>query len=418
MLALKEYDLLIAGGGFTGVAAALAAAREGRKVLIIEKNGFLGGAATNCLVNPFMSDSIELEDGTREKINTGIFSIILEGLAQKGALKGSTFHEEYLKVLFDELCEEAGVDVLFHTLITGAEQLNGRMTCIHAATKSGPFKGCAKYYLDCTGDADVCMLAGCSFQLGRESDQQCQPMTLCFRLSHVDPEKAGKNYQKMQQLYQRFQAEGKIKNPREDILTFHNIAEDVVHFNSTRIIKKNPTDPFDVSIAEREARKQVLELYQFLKENVEGYENSIIQMTAPEIGVRESRMIEGEYRITAEDIINCVHFEDSIARGCYFIDIHSPDGSGTERIFIPKGCYYTIPYRALIPKGMKNLLAAGRCISSTHEAQSAYRVIPIVCSIGEGAGTAIAVACQKNCDVSEVDIKEVHSLLDQYGAKY
>ena len=141
-------------------------------------------------------------------------------------------------------------------------------------------------------------------------------------------------------------------------------------------------------------------------------------MTGSSIGVRESRRIDGEYLLTAEDILNYVKFSDSIACGAYLIDIHNPNGPDTKLIPLQPGQYYTIPYRSLIPKGIDNLLVAGRCISATHEALAACRVMPIVTSIGEGAGAAIVVSFRQNAAVNKANIEEIHLLLDKYGARY
>lgn len=421
-----HYDFIVAGGGFTGVAAAIGAAREGLKVLLIEKEGYLGGAAVSCLVNPFMKYSILTPAGNGEKhsvsVNQGIFSVILDRLQKIGGIHPNrhTFHEEYIKLIFDRLCAESGVDLLFHSMLIDSFAEQGRVKRVTVANKGGRQTFEADYFIDCTGDADLAVLSGCGYHLGREEDQACQPMTLCFRLNHVNKDLFFKNggSQPLNSLYQQFQKEGKIKNPRENILIFENMSDDILHFNTTRIIRRNPTDSFDLSAAEREAREQVFEMYLFLKEHFECFKDSQLLMSAPQIGVRESRMIQGEYVLTAEDLLSCVKFEDSIARGAYEVDIHNPDGSGTTIRTIPEGEYYTIPYRALIPEGYKNLLVAGRCISSTHEAQSAYRILPIVCCMGEGAGIAAAAAFHQKCEVSEVDIPSLHRRMDQVHALY
>ena len=140
--------------------------------------------------------------------------------------------------------------------------------------------------------------------------------------------------------------------------------------------------------------------------------------SAPQIGARESRMINGHYTIVQQDIIDCTKFEDSIARGAYGVDIHSPDGKGTTIHDIPVGEYYTIPYRALIPQKVSNLIVAGRCISSVHEAQAAYRVMPICCSMGEAAGLAASIALTDGAEAKDVDIQKLHKLLDKYGCLY
>ncbi|MBO4406827.1 MAG: FAD-dependent oxidoreductase, partial [Clostridia bacterium] len=382
---MKRYDLLVTGGGFTGVAAAIAAAREGLSVLLVEAGGSLGGAAANCLVNPFMSYATTV-DGEKLLLSRGLFATFVERLSEMGAIdRGGVFHEEYLKLLLDRMTREAGVEVLFHALLTGVKREGGRILSLTFSGKSGSFELEADEYIDATGDADLSYLAGCPFRLGRDADSLCQPMTLCFRLANVDKEKYRLHKSEINPLYKRLQAEGKIKNIREDVLIFDNLVPGVLHFNSTRIVKLNPTDPFDLSRAEMDAREQMFELYFFLKENIPGFEESEISFSAPSIGVRESRMIDGLHVLTAEDLKACTRFPDAIAAGNYDIDIHNPEGSGTSHYYFPAGQYYTIPFRSLIPRGTENLLVAGRCISATHEAQASIRIMPICATTGEAA---------------------------------
>ena len=235
-------------------------------------------------------------------------------------------------------------------------------------------------------------------------------------MDQVDKEKFQQNRARINPLYRQFQQEGKIKNIREDVLIFDTLHDGILHFNSTRIVRRNPTDSFDLTLAEIEAREQVYELWQFLRDNIPGFENSRVLSTAIQIGTRESRMIDGEYCLTQEDLKNCVHFPDGIAAGNYDIDIHNPEGSGTSHYFFAPGTWYTIPYRCLLPVGTKNLLVAGRCISSTHEAQASYRIMPIVCCIGEAAGTAAGVACRAHTSLRGVDVEQVRAILKAGGA--
>ena len=219
-------------------------------------------------------------------------------------------------------------------------------------------------------------------------------------------------------VYKQRQAEGKIKNPRENVLIFKHIAPGILHFNTTRIINMNPVDARDLTRAQIEARKQIFEMYDFLKANFESFKNSVLLMSAPEIGVRESRMIDGDYVFCLDDILSYRKFEDSVACGCYEVDIHNPSGTGTHLIYLKSDDYYTIPLRCLFPRGLNNLLVAGRCISSTHEAQSAYRIMPIVCNIGEAAGFAAALANKSDIMPREIDINELHTALKKYGGRY
>lgn len=417
----KTYDIIVTGGGLTGIAAAVAAAREGAHVLIVEKNGFLGGAAGINFVNPFMGYAIHHpETGQDEVINAGLFWEILQRLNVMGGLheKRIIFNEEILKIILDRLTREHGVDVLMHAYLTGCDVEGRTVRSLEAVGKSGVHRLAAKGFLDATGDADLAVLAGCSTRLGRDSDQQCQPMTLCFRVANVDMEAFEKGRRDITPLYQKLQKEGKIQNPREDVLLFYHMAPGVIHFNSTRIIHRNPVDDWDRTAAEMEAREQMLELFTFLREHCQGFANAVLLASAPEIGVRESRLIDGLYLLQAEELLACTHFDDSIARGSYSVDIHSPDGSGTVIRRIPQGQYYTIPYRSLVPPSLDNLLVAGRCISATHEAQSACRIMPICCCMGEAAGLALQMALADGCPAAAVDIGRLHDKMDQYGMLY
>ena len=272
----------------------------------------------------------------------------------------------------------------------------------------------ATTFIDATGDADLAYMAGCPIQLGRESDNRCQPMTLCFRVVNVDTVNWDRDG--IQKLYKELQAKGKIKNPRENVLMFFVPHKNVVHFNSTRVIKHNPVDPLELSKAEALAREQMLELFTMLKENFVAFKDATLFNSGISIGVRESRMIIGKHVLNETELKDCVKFEDRIAAGNYDIDIHSPDGSGTSHYYFPEGQYYTIPYRSLIPQKINNMLVAGRCISSTHEAQASYRIMPIVSALGEAAGIAAGVANKAGVDVSDADYKEIQSELLKAGA--
>jgi len=412
---MKKYDLAVIGGGFAGVAAALAAARAGAKVLIVEKSNCLGGAATNCLVNPFMR-YWTMVDGERVDLSTGIFKEIHDALKERNSLSGERFLEEELKYILNEMVLDAHIDLLFHAYIFKAEKCDGKISSIRVATKSGEVQIEADYFIDATGDAQLAYLAECPTTLGREPDHLCQPMTLCFRLGNVDVEKFIASKKSMNAAHKQSLEAGELINPRENILVFTTPIKNVLHFNTTRVVKKNPVSPEEVTEAEILARKQVFEIYDFMKKHADGLENSFLMMTAAEIGVRESRMIVGEYVLTEEDCRNCVKFDDAIAACNYDIDIHNPEGTGTSHYYFPDGAYYTIPYRSLIPQGVDNLLVAGRCISSDHGAQASYRIMPVVCCIGEAAGSAIGLSVKNKASVREVNVSELQAILKNNGA--
>lgn len=412
-----SYDVIVVGGGFSGAAAAIAAAREDLSVLLIEKSNCLGGAAVNCLVNPFMPYQTRL-NGKVVELCRGLFLEIREKMRAAGGLegKGAVFDEELLKLVLNRMALSAGVKLLFHSWLFEVQQEKGHLRSVTVLNKSGRQTYRARYFIDATGDADLAALSGVPCRLGRDQDGLCQPMTLCCRIAGVDIPRYRQGFERAQALYKQWLQEGKLRNPREDILLFDTLQDGVLHVNSTRIIRRNPVDAWDLTESEIEAREQVYELFHFLKEHAEGFENSRLLSTAMEIGVRESRRIEGLYTLTGEDLKACTRFEDVIALGNYDIDIHNPAGSGTSHYYFPAGQYYTIPYRSLIPACTDNLLVAGRCISATHEAQASIRIMPIVCCLGQAAGTAAAVAAKAGEDVRRVDIRQVQALLKKGGA--
>ena len=412
---MKRYDLAVIGGGFAGVAAALAAAGGGAKVLLVEKSNCLGGAAANCLVNPFMSFWTHV-DGKRVDLSAGIFSEIHDRMVARNAMMWETFLEEELKYILNEMLLEAKVDLLFHAYVSRVAVSDGAIADVTVATKSGEMPIEADYFIDATGDAQIAYLAGCPVTLGREPDHLCQPMTLCFRLGNVDVERFNASRERLNEAHRKSLEAGELLNPRENILVFPTPVKNVLHFNTTRVVRKNPTSPEEVTEAEILARRQVFEIYDFMKQHADGLENSFLMMTAAEIGVRESRMIVGEYVLSEQDCKNCVKFEDAIAACNYDIDIHNPEGRGTSHYYFDDGEYYTIPYRSLIPKGVSNLLVAGRCISSDHGAQASYRIMPVVCCIGEAAGTAMGMLVKSREAVTALNVGELQARLKQNGA--
>lgn len=413
------YDVIVVGGGFAGVGAAIGAAREGMHVLLIDKNNCLGGAACECLVNPFMPYWTMDSQNHRDFLTQGLFTEIFDNLDALGGIHRNrqTFDEELLKLVLCRMVQKENIDLLFHSYLIDAQTEKGIVKSITVANKSGKQTFSADYFIDATGDGDLSVLCGCGYHIGREADNLCQPMTLCFRVVGVDEPKFQEEKPQMQALYKEYQAHGRIKNPRENILTFPTMVDDVVHFNTTRIVKKNPTNAQDITAAEIDAREQVFELLSMLKENFESFKNARLLMTATRIGVRESRMIEGEYTLTQEDLLAFTKFEDGIAVSNYEIDIHNPEGGGTSHYFFPAGEYYSIPYRCLTPKAMENLLVAGRCISSTHEAQASYRIMPVCASLGEAAGLASALAKKEGCSVKAIDIPLLRKTIQAHGGR-
>ena len=415
---MKHYDLIVVGGGLTGVAAAVSAAREGTSVLLVEASGVLGGAMSVNLVYPFMRFwTKDPESGELRDLSAGIFTEMNK--RQEGyipPLNNTRFSPDSFQLVLDDMCQESGVEVLFHATLCGAQVEERSIRSVLLATKAGLMEMTADTFVDATGDGDLLAFAGCDFQLGREADGLCQPMTTIFRMSNVDVEAFKADRPRLQVLYKEYQEAGKLINPRENILTFYGLGTGIVHFNTTRMIKLDPTDPFEVSRAEMIGRKQIFEMYTFLRENCPACKEADLCNTAVSVGVRESRKLKGEHILTVEELKNCTKFPDSIALGNYDIDIHNPEGAGTSHYYFGDGQYYTIPYRSLLPKELDNLLVAGRCISATHEAQASVRIMPICATMGEAAGVAAAVAKQTGTCVHDVDVTLVQQKLREKGA--
>ena len=415
---MKKYDVIVVGGGYAGVGAAIASAREGAKTLLIEKSGALGGAMNVNLVYPFMRYYTFDENKNRVDLSAGIFAEMVDGFTKYAKYSETRRHNpEYFKFVLDDMAVDAGVELLFHSTVYETKSGDGKLKSVGVMTRSGAIELFADFFIDCTGDGDLFAMAGCDFQLGRESDSLCQPMTTCFRMSGVDVDLFLKERESLQELYKQKQQAGEIKNPRENILVFFGIGEGIVHFNTTRVVKHDPTDPFDVSRAEIEARRQIVEMERFLKANCKAFENATVISIANGIGVRESRKLKGMHVLTVDELKALTVFDDSIALGNYDVDIHNPEGTGTSHYYFKDGEFYTIPYRSLLPKEYDNLLVAGRCISATHEAQASIRIMPICACLGEAAGTAAALAHKTNTTAHTLDVKLLQTTLKNNGAK-
>lgn len=405
---MNRYDLIVVGGGIAGVSAAVSAARQGLSVLIVEKFGCLGGALCNSLVFPFMQHRT-LKSG--KLLSDGIFGEIKKRHADYGESSWETF-----KFVFDDMVTEAGVDVLFHATVFEAKEIGRTVTAVSIATKAGIIECEAGSFLDASGDGELMTMLRCDHQLGRESDGLCQPMTTCFRMNGVDIALFKEEHAELIRLYNEEQKAGRIQNPRENILVFYGQGSDILHLNTTRIVKLNPVDAIEVSRAEMEARRQVYEIFAFLKKNAKSCQNAGIVSIANHIGVRESRKLKGVYVLTGDDVRQMVRFEDTIAVANYSIDIHNPAGTGTTMYKFKDDEYYCIPYRSLLPKEYDNLLVAGRCLSADHEAHSAARVMPTCACMGEAAGTAFALAKETGATMHTVDVQEVRRRLKNAGA--
>ncbi len=413
---IADVEICVVGAGPGGLGAAVSAARQNRDVLLVERYGAPGGMAFWGEVHPFMAN----------KLHGQMLDVPLQPewmIAMNKYTRQQSSEENYTDSKIDknaamlaaeDMLLEAGAKLLYHHTLVDVIVEDKQIKYIIVHSKSGLAAIKAKVFIDSSGDGDVAALAGEEIEYGNE-DNLCQPMTLCFKLSNVDvanmPPRAEIN-----RLYDLAKQRGDVVNPREDVLYFDFIDDDVIHFNTTRIIKKSALSGVELSEAEIEGRKQLRMMFNFLRRDVKGFENSKIHTVAHHIGVRESRRVMGRSYLTEQDFINCSKFDDAIARGRYVIDIHNPSGSGTILKHMPEDEWYEIPYGAIVAKSFSNLLIASRSISVDHAMHSSMRVMPIVLSIGQGAGIAAAIAIEKNIAPENLDGREVRKRLAEFGA--
>jgi len=419
-----SYDIVVCGGGPGGVCASVAAARLGMRVLVIEKYGFLGGMATAGLVQPFMT----FYAGGRQIIK-GVFEEIRHRLEERGGFindskrgRSRSVDAEVLKMVEQEICLENGIELLFHSFIREVNSDGSNIESVTAATKGGDITVKGRIFVDATGDGDIAYLSGAEFEKGRKEDGFTQPSTMFFEMSNVDEDELNryvdskKESRSFDETTKIARAKGDFTVPRENTLWFYTPHQGVISFNTSRLIKYDATNPFDLTKMQIEGLKQVYEIAAFAKKYLPGFKDAYISKIAPNVGVRESRRIVGEYMLTADDLMSVKEFPDRICRGSYPIDIHSPTGQGTKIVSIPEGESYTIPYRSILVKGKNNVIMGCRAVSSTHEAHSAIRVQPIVMAIGQAAGTAAALSLKKGVHPQKLSVTELQGTLQEADA--
>jgi hypothetical protein len=397
---LDEADVIVAGGGPGGIAAAISAARNGARVILLERFGMLGGTWTSGLLGSVMPFPYV----------RGLFTELVDRLRGEGAWKdafGGTYEAEAAKVVLDRMVTEAGVRVYFFATVVSVMREGSRVTGLVIESKEGRHVIAGNWFIDSSGDGDVAAMCGVPFENGREEDGARQPMTMIFRVEGIDEVKAlayGEEDKHYARAWQAAKARGEVTVPREDVIPFPSPRKGQWFFNATRILGMDGTKLRDVSEAMVEGRRQVAEIIRFLRAHIPGFAQALLAETAPHIGVRESRRVKCDYTVTQDDILKPGHFEDAIARGNWFIDIHSPTGEGTVRLYPPEGKFYEIPYRSTTTQGMDNLWVASRCIDSTHEAHAAIRITPQIFAIGQGVGTAAGLCVKQGLrNVRQVD---------------
>lgn len=446
---MKEFDLIVVGGGFSGTIAAISAARNGSDVLLVETGGYPGGSLTINSVAPMMS----FHAGD-EQVNLGITQEIIDRLISKGKSIGhvtdhthftptyTPFDQESMKYELELMLIESGVQLLYHSKLATVTMDGEKIKHITVCNKAGLMDLKAKVYVDATGDADLVAFSGNPYKEGREEDGKTQPLTLIVKFSNVDTPKVREyirnhpesfpntnNLDKVLSApvlctsgfvdeFEKAKSLGEISIPREDVLFFESNNLGEFYFNTTRVVDHTSSDPWSFSDAETVGRKQAHELEKFLKKYIPGFENCWMVQTGPTIGSRSSRQLVGKYVLNEGDLLDQTIFDDAIAFSGYPIDVHSPDGAGTKHEKLPWGGMYSIPYGCVLPQLTPNLLVTGRCISTSFNAQAAIRTTPTVGAIGEAVGVAASLAVKDNIPVQNVDVTLVQKQLKAQGAYF
>jgi hypothetical protein len=448
------YDVVVVGGGTSGAIAGIAAARTGARTLLVEQYGNLGGVLT-------LGMSLKgVNDGEGHRALGGIGEELIErARAMDGATPvvshprhGSIMGQdpEAMKLKLIEMVRQSGLSLLLHSFVVDARMEGTRIQGIRVANKAGLEFIPARCFVDCTGDGDLAARAGARFVYGREGDGLAQPVSAIFRAGGVEldrtwayleahpedfetPEgyngdeysvekfraKPGVGVAGFRSLIRKARAAGDYTIPRDDMGFNPLPGRNEVTVNITRVHDIDGTDPDDLTRAEIDSQLQILESLRFLRKYVPGFEGCYVVSSPFQVGIRETRHIQGGYVLTREDVVTGRDFDDQVARGAYPLDIHdvsgaaqthaAVEGGGTDLSKIDRS--YGIPARCLVPAGLDNLLVAGRAISATHAAAASARGQPVCMATGHAAGTIAALSAKKNCAPAALDIREAQSTL-------
>lgn len=443
-------QVLVIGAGAAGLTAALAAARNGAKTLLVEYSGYLGGISTTL---PWLG----FHDRDYRQVVKGLPQEVVERLQQMGAASpfvldpkcGSAvgIDGHLWKCVAMQMVEEAGVTPMLHTHVTDTLREGDRIAGVVVEHKSGRQRIYADVTIDCSGDGDVAARGDVPWEKGRTGDGLVQAPTLVFRLGGMDrarflaacrdrrlnyrewlhpyPDLWQKMVNRLESmpvlicggfagLIEQARAQGDFDVPQSRVVGVKLHRDDEFLVVMTRVLGLDPTDTHSVTSAYTRIYQMIPQLVGFFRRYVPGFEESRLLEIAPMLGIRESRRILGDYVITADDLLTGRRFEDAVSMGAYHIDIHRPSGSWVDSKNVQT---YTIPLRSLVARGVDGLLMAGKCLSATHEAVASTRVIPICMGQGQAIGTAAAMAVSTGRSVRELDTLELQDTLMSQGAE-
>ena len=418
---LGEYEVVVLGGGPAGIAAAVAAARAGRSTLLVERYGFLGGMGTAAGVTNFCGLHANVHGELRRVVH-GVADELLEridrlgGLSEphalfKGKIAAQAYDNAAYKLAADELVLSSGASLLFHALATGVLTKAGAVEFLLVETKSGRGAIRGKLFIDCSGDGDLAAWAGAPFEKGDGCGAMLYPSTM-FRVNGVDAKRAADAWERVGELMEksgrRFPRKNPILRPQKHDMEWRVNVTQLANADGSAI---DGTDVAQLTRGELEGRRQVAEFFAFLRESVPGFEDAYLLDVAPQVGIRETRRIVGAYQLGEADVLGCASFADTIGVNGWPIEEHVPGDVVWRFPPIPQSRGFNqLPYRMLVPRGLDNVLVAGRCASMTHLGQSAARVSGPCFVMGQAAGTAADLMLR-----GEVSIAELQRRLESDG---
>lgn len=433
---LGSFDIVVLGGGPAGIAAASAAARNGASVLLAERYGFLGGMGTAAGVTNFCGLHANVFGEIRQVVHGVAADLLarmraLDGLNGPHLVLGKTFAQAYdmsaFKCAADDVLMHDGVQLLFHALAAGViRTASGAIDALLLETKSGRVAVRGRAFIDCSGDADLAHWAGVPTEKGDASGQMLYP-TLMFRVGEVDAARAGEAWRTIPKLMDAVEASREFTFPRRGAVVRPQKRPYEWRVNVTQLKNADGsatdgTDALSLSRGEIEGRRQIVDYLKFLREKVPGFEKAYALDIASQLGIRETRRLVGEYMLTAEDVLQCRDFDDSIGVNGWPLEKHVAGDVVWEWPPIPASRGYNqLPYRMLLPRrstanGVKNLLVAGRCASMTHDGQSAARVTGSCFVMGQAAGTAAALALRSGTSLHDLEPRQLQARLVEQGA--
>lgn len=415
-----EVDVLVIGGGMSGCSAAVAAARAGARTMLVERYGFLGGTATAAMVGVLCGLYTCGPDSTHCQLIQGQASDLMSRLEALGA--GFKYRDrfqvdhEQLKLVLDDWLLEAGVELLFNSFVGDClVDEHGRARGVIVENKGGRGAILGRVIIDASGDGDVAARAGVQWDIGDEFGDMPAP-TYVFYMGGVDIDRAmSVSEEQLKEMLQKSEGQGEVTFTRVSGSYSPSPKPGAVHVNMARVADVDGIDPDSLTWGHLKGRRQIAAYADFLTSQVPGFEAAYLDAIAPQLGVRETRRIVGEYVLTREDVLGAEKFEDAVFRSSWPIEDHTR-GRDTVRLHLPGDEYYHVPYRSLVPAGVDNLLLAGRCISATHDALASVRVMGPGIAAGQASGTAAAIAIDRGTTPRKVPVAKLQERLRADGA--